>query len=156
MATRTNPFTFLQQVRAEAAKVTWPTRRETMISTLMVAAMAILAAIFFFTADQLMEAIRRVMKLVQAGRRSHTAGPANSQEAQFFKQQRDRFLKELANEYIRTRRTDERAMEVLEVLAEDPQCETRLLTALAMIYALNHRWSKLQALAARLTEQDTA
>ncbi|MCA9972940.1 MAG: response regulator transcription factor [Anaerolineales bacterium] len=109
-----------------------------------------------FTADQLMEAIRRVMKLVQAGRRSHTAGPANSQEAQFFKQQRDRFLKELANEYIRTRRTDERAMEVLEVLAEDPQCETRLLTALAMIYALNHRWSKLQALAARLTEQDTA
>ena len=55
MASKTsNPFTFLQQVRAEAAKVTWPTRRETMISTLMVAAMAILAAIFFFTADQLM------------------------------------------------------------------------------------------------------
>ncbi|MBN9074928.1 MAG: preprotein translocase subunit SecE [Rhizobiales bacterium 65-79] len=50
----TNPFTFLQQVRAEGAKVTWPTRRETMISTLMVIAMAFLAAIFFFAADQIM------------------------------------------------------------------------------------------------------
>ena len=50
----TNPFTFLQQVRAEGAKVTWPTRRETMISTLMVVAMAFLAAIFFFAADQIM------------------------------------------------------------------------------------------------------
>jgi preprotein translocase subunit SecE len=55
MASRTtNPFTFLQQVRAEGAKVTWPTRRETLISTLMVIAMAFLAAIFFFAADQLM------------------------------------------------------------------------------------------------------
>jgi preprotein translocase subunit SecE len=55
MASKTNnPFTFLQQVRSEAAKVTWPSRRETLISTLMVAAMAILAALFFFTADQLM------------------------------------------------------------------------------------------------------
>ena len=33
---KTNPFEFLQQVREEAAKVTWPTRRETMISTVMV------------------------------------------------------------------------------------------------------------------------
>ncbi len=55
MASRTtNPFTFLQQVRAEGAKVTWPTRRETLVSTLMVIAMAFLAAIFFFAADQIM------------------------------------------------------------------------------------------------------
>ncbi|MGN6466480.1 MAG: preprotein translocase subunit SecE [Rhizobiaceae bacterium] len=55
MASRTtNPFTFLQQVRAEGGKVTWPTRRETLISTLMVIAMAFLAAIFFFAADQIM------------------------------------------------------------------------------------------------------
>ncbi|MEO9736480.1 MAG: preprotein translocase subunit SecE, partial [Lentilitoribacter sp.] len=33
MAERTNPFTFLQQVRTEAAKVVWPSRRETVIST---------------------------------------------------------------------------------------------------------------------------
>ena len=55
MASRTiNPFTFLQQVRAETAKVTWPSRRETMISTIMVVAFAFIAAIFFFAADQLM------------------------------------------------------------------------------------------------------
>ncbi|KQS88771.1 MULTISPECIES: preprotein translocase subunit SecE [unclassified Rhizobium] len=54
MASKTNPFTFLQQVRAETAKVTWPTRRETMISTLMVFVMVFFAAVFFFTADQLM------------------------------------------------------------------------------------------------------
>ncbi len=48
----TNPFTFLQQVRDEAGKVTWPSRRETVISTIMVIAMAFLAAIFFFVADQ--------------------------------------------------------------------------------------------------------
>ena len=55
MAAKTvNPFVFLQQVRTETAKVTWPTRRETMISTVMVLAFAFIAAIFFFTADQLM------------------------------------------------------------------------------------------------------
>ena len=50
----TNPFTFLQQVRAETAKVTWPSRRETMISTVMVLVFAVIAMIFFFAADQLM------------------------------------------------------------------------------------------------------
>jgi len=48
----TNPFTFLQQVRAETAKVTWPSRRETLISTVMVLIFAALAMIFFFVADQ--------------------------------------------------------------------------------------------------------
>jgi preprotein translocase subunit SecE len=51
---RTNPFQFIQQVRAEAAKVTWPTRRETAITTLMVFVMVTLATIFFFAADQLL------------------------------------------------------------------------------------------------------
>lgn len=51
---KTNPFQFIQQVRAETAKVTWPTRRETAITTLMVFVMVFLATIFFFVADQLM------------------------------------------------------------------------------------------------------
>ncbi|NLH80313.1 MAG: preprotein translocase subunit SecE [Phyllobacteriaceae bacterium] len=51
---KTNPFTFLQQVRDEVAKVTWPTRNETGITTLMVVAMAFLAALFFLLADQVM------------------------------------------------------------------------------------------------------
>ena len=54
MASKTNPIQFLQQVRAEATKITWPSRRETMISTVMVLAFAFIAAIFFFAADQLM------------------------------------------------------------------------------------------------------
>ena len=52
MAERFNPLTFLQQVRAEAAKVVWPTRRETAISSAMVVVMAFAAAIFFLLADQ--------------------------------------------------------------------------------------------------------
>ena len=51
MAERTNPIPFLQQVRAETAKVVWPSRRETMISTIMVLVMAVLASIFFLVAD---------------------------------------------------------------------------------------------------------
>jgi preprotein translocase subunit SecE len=55
MASRTtNPFTFLQQVRAETVKVTWPSRRETLISTAMVVVFAFIAAIFFLVADLLM------------------------------------------------------------------------------------------------------
>jgi preprotein translocase subunit SecE len=55
MAAKTNnPFVFLQQVRSEAGKVTWPSRRETMISTVMVLVFAAIAMVFFFAADQLM------------------------------------------------------------------------------------------------------
>ena len=51
---KTNPFNFLQQVRDEVAKVTWPTRNETGVTTLMVVAMAFVAALFFLLADWLM------------------------------------------------------------------------------------------------------
>jgi preprotein translocase subunit SecE len=51
---KTNPFQFIQEVRSEGAKVTWPTRRETAITTLMVFIMVTLATIFFFVADQIM------------------------------------------------------------------------------------------------------
>jgi preprotein translocase subunit SecE len=54
---KVSPFKFLQEVRAEAQKVTWPTRRETMITTLMVFIMAGLAGIFFFLADQLIRVL---------------------------------------------------------------------------------------------------
>lgn len=51
---KTNPFTFIQQVRSETSKVTWPTRRETVVTTLMVFVMVLVASIFFLAADQLM------------------------------------------------------------------------------------------------------
>jgi preprotein translocase subunit SecE len=49
-----SPFKFLQEVRAEAAKVTWPTRRETAITTMMVFVMTAVASVFFLVADQIM------------------------------------------------------------------------------------------------------
>ncbi|MCR6644297.1 MAG: preprotein translocase subunit SecE [Terricaulis sp.] len=45
------PFKFFSEVRAEGRKVTWATRNEVMVSTIMVVIMAILAAIFFFLID---------------------------------------------------------------------------------------------------------
>jgi preprotein translocase subunit SecE len=47
-----SPFKFLQEVRVEADKVTWPTRRETMITTIMVFVMVAVASILFTVADQ--------------------------------------------------------------------------------------------------------
>ena len=46
-----NPVQFLSQVRAEAAKISWPTRREVVTTTSMVFIMATLASIFFFLVD---------------------------------------------------------------------------------------------------------
>ncbi len=54
---RTNPFVFLQQVRSEIKKVVWPTRNETLISTIMVLVMVLLASLFFMLADQLISFI---------------------------------------------------------------------------------------------------
>ena len=46
-----NPVQFINQVRAEAAKITWPTRREVITTTIMVVIMAALTSIFFFAVD---------------------------------------------------------------------------------------------------------
>jgi preprotein translocase subunit SecE len=50
---RVSPFRFLQEVREETRKVTWPSRRETMITTAMVFVMVAIASIFFLVADQI-------------------------------------------------------------------------------------------------------
>ncbi len=49
-----SPARFIQEVRHEASKVSWPTRKETTLSTIMVFVMVVLAAIFFFLVDQVM------------------------------------------------------------------------------------------------------
>ncbi len=48
-----NPLKFAREVRIEVNKVTWPSRKETMVTTALVFAMAAAAALFFFAADQL-------------------------------------------------------------------------------------------------------
>jgi preprotein translocase subunit SecE len=51
--TMTNPAKFVREVRQEAARVTWPTRKETMISTAMVLVLTLISAIFFLVTDNL-------------------------------------------------------------------------------------------------------
>ena len=51
---KVSPFKFMQEVRAEAQKVTWPTRKETTVTTIMVFVMVAIASVFFLLADQVM------------------------------------------------------------------------------------------------------
>jgi preprotein translocase subunit SecE len=46
------PAAFLRDVRAEVARVTWPTRKETLVTTGLVVAMSVIVALFFFVVDQ--------------------------------------------------------------------------------------------------------
>jgi preprotein translocase subunit SecE len=48
---KVSPGQFIREVRQEAAKVTWPSRKETLVTTAMVFAMSVLAAVFFFFVD---------------------------------------------------------------------------------------------------------
>ena len=51
---KTNPGEFVQQVRREVAKVTWPSRRETMVTTMMVFIFVAISAVFFLIVDQIL------------------------------------------------------------------------------------------------------
>jgi preprotein translocase subunit SecE len=53
--TRTGPFDFLSQVRTEGEKVTWPSRKETLITAAMVFVMAIAASVFFLITDVVLQ-----------------------------------------------------------------------------------------------------
>ena len=55
MMAKTTPIEFFKQVRQEASKVTWPSRRETLVTTAMVVLMAAMAAIFFLFVDKILE-----------------------------------------------------------------------------------------------------
>ena len=56
-----NPIKFIQEVKQEAFKVTWPTGKETMQGTLMVVAMAIVASLFFLLIDQILKSLLQVV-----------------------------------------------------------------------------------------------
>ena len=55
-----NPIKFLQEVKQEAFKVTWPTGKEVIQGSLMVVAMAIVAALFFLLLDQVLQFYRKL------------------------------------------------------------------------------------------------
>ena len=58
---KTSPAQFIREVRQEANKVTWPTRKETGITTAMVFLMVVLAALFFFLVDTV---VAKVIQLI--------------------------------------------------------------------------------------------
>ena len=58
---KTSAAEFVQQVRQELARVTWPTRKETMVTTAMVFVMVFVAAAFFFVVDQVLSYGVRVL-----------------------------------------------------------------------------------------------
>lgn len=100
-----------------------------------------------FTVDQMEQAVEKVgARLVQIRQQ-------NAQAA-LLRQRNEAYLQQLANEYAKSRRTDDKAVEVYEQLAGNPACELRWLRTLAMIYVIRQEWGKLKTLAARLEHQE--
>jgi YesN/AraC family two-component response regulator len=99
-----------------------------------------------FTIDELESAIGRVDQKVQGNRKKLA-------QMDDLKRKKEDYLKQLATEYSKARRTDDKAMEVFEQLADYPNCEARWLQTLAMIYVVRQEWSRLKILAAKLEFQ---
>jgi len=99
-----------------------------------------------FTVDELEAAIGRVRILVEQQRVKIV------QDTQLRKQ-REAYLLQLAAEYSKSRRTDEKAMEVFEQLAQNPECDMRWLQTLAMIYVVRNEWGRMKILATKLEQR---
>jgi len=100
-----------------------------------------------FTVDELETAIRRVSQKVQQTR-------IKLAQAEQLRKRNEAYLSQLASEYSKTRRTDDKAVEVFERLADYPNCETRWLQNLAMIYIVRQDWGKLKILAAKVEKRN--
>jgi YesN/AraC family two-component response regulator len=99
-----------------------------------------------FTVEELEAAIERVRELVEQHRKKL------AQDTQIRKQ-REAYLLQLAAEYSKTHRTDAKAMEVFEQLAQNPECDLRWLQTLAMIYVVRQEWGRMKFLAAKLEQR---
>ena len=98
-----------------------------------------------FTIDQLEEALEKASK--------HLVEQQDIMRDQQVKERNENYLKQLASEYVRTRRTDDQAVDVFEKLAANPTCELRWLRTLAMVYVIRQEWGKLKNLAVRLQQR---
>jgi len=99
-----------------------------------------------FTVDELETAINRVHILVDQARQKLV-------QAEQLRTRNEAYLKQLADEYSKARRTDDQAMEVFERLSEYPQCEGRWMQTLAMIYVVRQKWGKLRVLAEKIEQR---
>jgi YesN/AraC family two-component response regulator len=99
-----------------------------------------------FTVEELETAIARLYPRIQEIRQKLI-------QAEQLRRKNEAYLQQLANEYARTRRTDDKAVEVFERLAENPQCEPRWLQNLAMIYVIRQMWGRLRILAEKVEQR---
>lgn len=99
-----------------------------------------------FTSDQLLLVMQRAREQVVSNRWSTLQADKN-------KQTHEEELKVLAEEYIKTRRTDGKAMAVFEELAANPDCDVRYLRTLAIIYVFRQQWRRLKYLARHLEKR---
>ncbi|HEX9333680.1 MAG TPA: response regulator [Anaerolineales bacterium] len=99
-----------------------------------------------FTIEELETAIARVDKRVQEIRQKLA-------QAEQLRRRNESYLKQLASEYAKTRRTDDQAIEVFEQLAEGPHCEMRWLQNLAMMYVVRQMWDRLKILAEKVDQR---
>jgi YesN/AraC family two-component response regulator len=96
-----------------------------------------------FTVEELENAVARVHERVLQTREKL------AQESQL-RQKQESYLAQLAAEYAKSRRTDDKAIQVFEHLAENPNCEMRWIQNLAMIYIVRQKWGKLKVLAEKI------
>jgi YesN/AraC family two-component response regulator len=99
-----------------------------------------------FTVDELEAAVARVHQKVEQTRKKL------AQDTQL-RHQREAYLLQLAVEYTKSRRTDDKAIDVFEHLAENPKCEMRWLQNLAMIYIVRQKWDRLKTLAEKVEKR---
>lgn len=105
-----------------------------------------------FTADQITQVMQRVIAMVRAQK------PVDAPEKPAvapLDANRKAQLQKIAGQLLRTRRTDDETVKVLEVLTSDPDCDMNWLTALSMVYLVRREWGKLKQLAARLEQEQS-
>lgn len=99
-----------------------------------------------FMSDELDRAVRDVVRRLDEDKTS-------LKETDHLLEKNETYLRQLAEEYTRAKRTDEKAVEVLEEVINLPNCEMRWVQTLAMIYVVRQRWGKLKALAEKLEQR---
>jgi YesN/AraC family two-component response regulator len=94
-----------------------------------------------FIMDELEKAVQDVIERLD----KHQSNSQASEQAQ-----REARLRRLADEYTKTKRTDDEAIEVFEQVIYFPDCDVRWMQTLAMIYVIRQKWDKLKILAEKL------
>ena len=99
-----------------------------------------------FTIDELESAVERVSNRLEEAGRSNVWVDQSRVKSEVN-------LKQLADEYIKSKRTDDQAIEVFEQLVDSPDCDLRWIQTLAIIYVLRQMWGRLKNLAEKIEQR---